>query len=117
MSPLVLLLLTSCPVSAGPVQATETQPIFSPEGSEPAPEQNTGSRHGFFSRFRSWFHRSSHGNDNQVPGDWAGKATGYPSIPGDSTTSSYFPTGTRPGPMRVPTTAEPPLAVPGPAGR
>jgi hypothetical protein len=118
MSPLVLLLMASCPVAAGPAQAVEARSIFSREGSEPAPpEQNTGGRHGFFSRFRGWFHRSSHGNDNQAPGDWGGKATGYPSVPGDGPPPSYSPAGTMPAPLRVPTTAEPPLAVPGPPGR
>jgi hypothetical protein len=117
MSPLVLLLMTSCPAAAGPTPATEARSVFSRSGGEqPAPEPSSGNRQSFFGRFRGWFHRPPHGNDNQAPGDWGGKTTGYPPAPGGPT-PSYFPAGTMPGPARVPTTAEPPLADPGPPGR
>jgi hypothetical protein len=117
MSPLVLFLMTSCPVAAGPVQPTEAQPIFSRDGSQAAPEPDSGGRQSLFSRFRSWFHRSPHGTDNQSPGAWDGKAAGYSPAPVGGPMPSYFPPGTMPAPVRMPTTAEPPLAFPPPAGR
>ncbi len=113
MSPLVLLLMTSCPVAIDAAQAPEPRFLFSRDGNEqPAPDPNNGGRHSFFSRFRGWFHRSSHGNDNQVPGDWGGKAVGYPPAANTTFPPSSFPAGTTPAPVHVPTTAEPPLASP-----
>jgi hypothetical protein len=120
MSPLVLLVMTSCPVAAGPVQAPEPRSVFSHDsGEQPAADPNSGGRHSFFGRFRGWFHRQPHGNDNQAnpaTGDWGGKPPGYQPAPGGAP-PSYFPSRTMSSPARIPTTAEPPLAAPAPPGK
>jgi hypothetical protein len=117
MSPLVLFLMTSCPVAAGPTQFPEAQPAYSRDGNQAASESGSGGHQSLFSRIRSWFHRSPQGNDNQAPGDWRGNSAGYPQVPVSGPAPSYFPAGNMPAPVRLPTTAEPPLAVPGPPGR
>jgi hypothetical protein len=104
MNTLVLVLMTSCPVAADPVQVA-------PPPAAPSYDASV-SRPGRFGKIRSWFHRSPPSNPTpgqpQAPSGAPGSPVYAPAPP------PVVPPQTVPGSYRYPTTAEPPLAPTGP---
>ena len=125
MNSLVLLLMTSCPVGIDAAPSREAQPNYAQEGNGNGAEPGSNGRQSFMTRFRGWFHRSSHGNDNNngngngtpPSGDANRYPPGYGQRPYPASPQPFNFAGGVPMPVRFPTTAEPPLADPLPPGK